>query len=71
MNYTTLTKPLIDNYHFNDFLTVSPPKTAVSGGGLVITEKYSEKAFQNCLKNISAPKIKEDMTFSKNFNQKL
>ena len=51
---------------------MSPPKTAINGGNLKITEKLSKKAFQNCLQIICTSKIKEDMTFSKtgtkNFN---
>ena len=60
------------NYLWNGFLTISPPKTAINGGNLKITEKFSKKAFQNCLQIICTSKIKEDMTFSKtwtkNFN---
>ena len=58
-----LTKHLTLNYLCNGFLTVSPPKTAINGGNLKITEKLSEKAFQNCLQIICTSKIKEDMTF--------
>ena len=71
----TLSKLLIYHYFLNGFLTVLPPRTAVNGGNLKLTKKYSEKAFQNCLQFISTPKIKEDMTFSKtgtkNFNLEL
>ena len=32
-----------------ELLTVLPPKTAVGGGEMLTTEKYSELAFQNCI----------------------
>ena len=60
-----LSKHLMKNCHFNGFLTISPPKSAINGGKLDIIEKYSEKTFQKHLKNISTAKIKEDMTLSK------
>ena len=40
---------------------------AIGGGTLIIHEKYSEKAYQNCLKCMYSPKIEEDMTLSKHF----
>ena len=49
----------------NIFLTVSTPKKAVGTVKIMNTKKLSENAFQNCLKNLSTPKNKEDMNFSK------
>ena len=60
-----LSKHLMKNCHFNGFLTISPPKSAIDGGRLDITEKYSEKTLKNRLKNISTANIKEDLTLSK------
>ena len=60
-----LSKHLTFNYLCNGFLTISPPKTAINGVNLNISEKLSEKGFQNCLQIICTSKIKEDMILSK------
>ena len=62
----TLLKRLTWNYSCNGFWTISPPKTAINGSNMKITEKPLEKAVQNCLKIIStSKKMKKDITFSK------
>ena len=39
----------LKNTKNGESLTVLPPKTAVGGGEMLVNEKYSELAFQNCI----------------------
>ena len=45
------------------FVTILPPLTAMCGKEMIIFGKYSESAFQNCLKKFSSSKIMGDMNF--------
>ena len=50
-------------YKTGCFVTILPPLTAVYGKEIIIFGKYSESAFQTCLKKFPSSNIMGDMNF--------